>query len=107
MTTLRTLVDGVLGSSSAVKKVQPTIKTGDQVVFKKRMDRSGPMKREVMVGTVTAMAADGKAILSVPRPGGRMMRATVSTDALSLVSDVYKRSAVQVNPGLRGILNGR
>ena len=103
MTTLRKLVDGYV-TATQVYKPKVEFKEGDQVVLKKRMGRSGPIVREVLVGKISAMN-DKKtsATVTLPRPGGRILRTTVPVSQLRPVSEVYNRTAVQFNPAFRGL----
>lgn len=79
-----------------------------QVVVRRKCNRSGPTTNEVRIGTIMAFSPDGsKATVSIPGPGGRNQRAEVSVDQLTPVTESYKRSSVQFNPAFRQIAGYR
>jgi|HubBroStandDraft_5_1064220.scaffolds.fasta_scaffold01764_5 hypothetical protein len=100
---LRQIVDNITGLSNNSPKVQTNFKLNDQVVVKKLVGSARIGMKEVMVGTIAAFAESGKsAVVSIPRPGGKQLRCTVPVGQLSAVTEVFKRSRVQINPALRG-----
>lgn len=106
MASLRKMIDGQIKDSS-VKISQRNFKAQDQVVVRKPIGRGGPTTREVIVGTIAAMAEDGKsATVSFPRPGGRLLRSTIPIAQMEHVSATFKRSSVQFNPAFRGVFVG-
>jgi hypothetical protein len=76
-------------------------KLKDQVVIYRPVGFSGSTK-EVIVGNILAEAGKGKYVVSIPRPGGVTTRATVLASQLKPVTDVFRRSSVQINPAFRG-----
>jgi hypothetical protein len=106
MATLRRLIDAMIPSSTAVKpKVE--LKAGDQAVLKRSGLQGHHQTKELMVGTLVSVSEDGQgAVVSLPRPGGRMMRTTVPLNQLTPVSDFYKRAAVHANPAFRTVYKG-
>jgi hypothetical protein len=99
MSSLRKIIDGYI-STSNVPKEQAPLKQGDQVIIRKPMQSHGRGISEVMVGTIAAFSDDrSKALLSIPRAGGRMLRANVPVGQLSPVSKHYK--VVPTNPAFR------
>lgn len=103
MANLRKLVDALLPSVSQVKP-KTELKPGDQAVVKQSSLLGHAQTKELVVGTVVSLPEDGQgAIVSMPRPGGRMERRMVPLNQLSPVSDFYKRAAVHSNPAMRGI----
>lgn len=102
MPSLRKIIDS---QTKAVRIEQP-FKPTDQVIMRKNLGRGGPVTREVMVGTIAAMSGDAAAIVSFPRPGGRILRSTVPLSQLEHVSGTFKRNSVQFNPAFRGVYLG-
>lgn len=79
----------------------------DQVVVKERTARSGPVTREIKVGSVMAVSDDGKTMtVSLPQPGGMTVRKVVETKNCEPVTDVFRRNSVQVNPAFRQLYKG-
>jgi hypothetical protein len=108
MPSLRKWIDSQITPSN--RKAEPVpIKVNDQVVVKRSVNRtfSRQNMKEVMVGTVTAFAQNGNAVVSLNRPGGRILRSEIPLKQLQPVADVYKRTAVQHNPAIRQIFTGR
>jgi hypothetical protein len=80
------------------------LKVSQQVVLRRKVNRSGPTTSEIRVGTILAFSPDGKkATLSIPGPGGKISRASVFVDTLEPVSDRFKRASVHFNPAFRNI----
>lgn len=106
MANLRKLIDAMIPSSLNVKpKVE--LKAGDQAVLKRGALQGHHQTKELMVGTLVSISNDGQgAVVSLPRPGGRMMRTTVPLKQLTPVSDFYKRAAVHANPAFRTVYKG-
>jgi hypothetical protein len=99
MSSLRKIIDGYITSENKPKPEMP-LKQGDQVVLRKPLQSRGRGISEILVGTIAAFSDDGsKALLSIPRAGGRILRANVPVVQLSHVSDHYK--VVPTNPAFR------
>jgi hypothetical protein len=71
----------------------------DQVVIYRPISAN---TREVIVGEILASAGKGKYVVTIPRPGGVVTRATVLASQLKPVTEVFRRSHVQINPAFRG-----
>jgi hypothetical protein len=105
MPNLRKIVDGIgsLALGFTQQQAQPQYKVRDQAIIRRTVTRSKPHTQEVIVGTITAFADNGKsAVLTIPRPGGVITRTTVPLSQLEPVSKAFKRNSVQWNPALRG-----
>jgi hypothetical protein len=90
------------GLSTDVKQpAKQEFKIKDQVVIYRPVGRSANT-REVIVGEILASAGKGKFVVTIPRPGGVLTRATVSASQLEPVTDVFRRSHVHINPAFRG-----
>ena len=106
MSSLRRMIDAMIPSSMSVKPKQE-LKAGDQAVIKRSALQGHHQTKEMMVGTLVSLSEDGQgAVMSLPRPGGRMMRTTVPLKNLTPVSDYYKRAAVHANPAFRSVYKG-
>lgn len=106
MANLRRLIDAMIPSSTMMKpKVE--LRAGDQAVLKRSALQGHHQTKELMVGTLVSLSDDGQgAVISLPRPGGRMMRTTVPLKQLTPVTDFYKRAAVHANPAFRSLYKG-
>ena len=79
----------------------------DQIIVRKRTSLAGPRTNEIKVGTVMAVSEDQKTLtVSMPRPGGAVIRETVRVEDCSAVTEVYRRNSVQVNPAFRQLYKG-
>jgi len=97
---LREIVNMKQGLAVNVQRPKHQFKIRDQVVIYKPVGFSGKTK-EVIVGNILASAGEGKFVVSIPRPGGVSTRATVSASQLKPVTDVFRRSSIQINPAFR------
>lgn len=77
----------------------------DQVIVKEATRRSGPVTREIKVGTIMAIG-ENEMTVSFPLPGGRFTKKVVSTIDCQEVTEVFKRNSVQINPIFRQIYKG-
>lgn len=77
----------------------------DQVVIRERTSRTGPATNQIKVGTVMAIGEDTLTV-SLPMPGGRFEKKIVPTDKCAPVTEVFKRTSVQINPVFRQIFKG-
>jgi|SRR5580765_8328332 len=100
--TLRKFVDA-LSPLPRLDKSSEDLKVGDQVVVKKATRLSGPRTQEVMVGSIAAFSESGRAIVSLARPGGAILRTEVPVDQLIPVENVHKRAGIPVNPAFRKV----
>jgi len=100
--TLRSYVDS-LKPPPNTQKTSDQLKTGDQVVLRKPTRRTGPTTSEILVGEIVALADNGKATVSMPRPGGGILRTELPVKSLIPVSTFYKKASVPVNPGFRKV----
>jgi hypothetical protein len=98
---LRKMVDTWAGLANTTPKVQTELKQGDQVVVKRQMGQTHLATKELMCGTVLSFTGKS-AVVSIPRPGGRQLRCTVPVNQLTPVTEMYRRSRVQINPAFRG-----
>ncbi len=106
MQNLRKMIDAMIPSSMNVKP-KIALKAGDQAVIKRTALQGHHQTKELMVGTLVSISEDGRgAVMSLPRPGGRMMRTTVPIKNLTPVTDFYKRAAVHANPAFRSLYRG-
>jgi hypothetical protein len=106
MSSLRKMIDTMIPSSLGIKPKVP-FKSGDQAVLKRSALQGHHQTKELMVGTLVSMSEDGQgAVISLPRPGGRIVRETVPLKQLTPVSDFYKRAAVHANPAFRTVYKG-
>ena len=86
------------------------LKINQQVVVRRRVG-SFPTTNEIKVGTIQAFQdaagnrnPEGKfAAVSMPAPGGRVVRSVVPVASLEPVSDRFKRAVVQTNPAFRQV----
>lgn len=83
-----------------------TIKAGDQVVVRRKANRSGPPLTELKVGNVLCFSgADNEmAEVSLPQPNGVNARVTVPTASLEPVKQTFGRDSVQIDPIRRQIV---
>lgn len=81
-------------------------KVNDQVVVRRNLSLSGPRTHEVRVGQIAAFADGETAVVNLALPGGRSERKYVKVSELAPVSQVYGRSAVQLNPLHRQVVVG-
>jgi hypothetical protein len=96
------MADTFLGLSVDTKQTaKPKFKIKDQVVIYRPVGHSNNTK-EVIVGQIMAEAGTGKFVVSIPRPGGVIHRATVLASQLKPVTEVFRRNSVQINPAFRG-----
>ena len=106
MSSLRKMIDTMIPSSLSIKP-KIAMKAGDQAVLKRSALQGHHQTKELMVGTLVSMSDDGQgAVISLPRPGGRIVRETVPLKQLTPVSDFYKRATVHANPAFRGVFRG-
>jgi hypothetical protein len=103
MSNLRTIVDGLcslqMNASSVVQEVQ--FKPQDDFILRRKINRSGPTTHEVLVGKILAMNDNDTADVSIQKAGGVTHRATVNVKDLQPVTESFKRSSIQFNPGYR------
>lgn len=100
MSNLRELIDG-RGSyaiNSSVPLPKTTYKPQDEVIFRRKTNRSGPATNEVVVGRILAMNANGTADISIQK-NGLVARATVSLRDLEPVTESFKRMSAQYRTG--------
>ena len=105
MASLRSYVDGLITPRAEVENVE--LKPGDQVVFRKKVGRSHLSVSELMCGTIATISNNETATVTLPRPFGRVLRATVPLNQLQPATGVYKRARVNVNPAFRQTYVGR
>lgn len=77
----------------------------DQVVIRERTSRTGPVTNKIKVGTVMAVGKDTITV-SLPLPGGRFEKKIVSASMCEPVTELFKRTSVQINPTFRQIYKG-
>lgn len=77
----------------------------DQVVIRERTSRTGPVTNTIKVGTVMAVGEDTITV-SMPMPGGRFEKKIVSASSCEPVTELFKRTSVQINPAFRQIYKG-
>lgn len=79
-----------------------------QQVVVRRSIRSHARTAEVRVGTILAFADDGEtAVVSIPGPGGKVIRETVGLGQLEPVTNRFRRASVQFNPAFRQVAGYR
>lgn len=101
MTTLRKMVDSQIMAGNESKPVAP-LKAGDQVLIRRKSGVQNKSVNEIMAGTLVSLNGE-QATVTMPRPGGRILRATVPLDSLTPASSMFKRSRIQMNPAFRNI----
>ncbi len=106
MTTLRSWVDGQI-SVNAVAKETPALKVKDQVILKRKSGLTSKATQEIMCGTIVRLTEGGMAEVTMPRPGGRILRSIVPVNRLTPASSVYKRTQVNVNPAFRQVYTNK
>lgn len=103
MANLRNMIDGQgsleLNANFAAPKV--TFKVQDDFILRRKINRSGPLTQEVLVGKILAMNSDGTAEVGLQKAGGVTQRAVVNVKDLQPVTEAFKRSSIQFNPGYR------
>ena len=77
----------------------------DQVVIRERTSRTGPVTNSIKVGTVMAIGEDTLTV-SLPLPGSRFEKKIVPLSMCEPVTDIFKRTSVQINPAFRQIFKG-
>ena len=70
----------------------------DEVVIKRKTNRTGPLTQEVIVGQIAAFSDEHTAVVNLPLAGGRMERREIAVSQLEPVKKVFGRTAVQMNP---------
>lgn len=102
---LREMIDTAMGLTVDVKQPRQSahaFAVKDQVIVRRPVGFSGATT-EIISGEILAFADNGKsAVVSFPRAGGVLTRATVDVDQLQPASSVYRRGRVHVNPAFRG-----
>jgi len=106
MTTLRGWVDGQI-TVNGVEKEPIALKVKDQVILKRRRGLTSKATQEIMCGTIVRLTEGGMAEVTMPRPGGRILRTTVPVNTLAPASSVYKRTQVNVNPAFRQVYTNK
>jgi len=106
MTTLRSWVDGQITVNGVAKEEAP-LKVKDQVILKRKSGLTNKATQEIMCGTIVRLTEGGMAEVTMPRPGGKMLRTVVPVDRLTPASSVYKRTQVNVNPAFRQVYSNK
>ena len=102
MTTLRNFIDGdgsLMLNIDPVKTKSAGLGVNDEVIIRRKMNRSGPATNQVLVGKILAMAGT-KATVSVPEAGSHK-RIEVDVSELSPVTASFRRSSMQLNRAFR------
>lgn len=103
MSNLRSMVDGLCSLQINASSVdgQVDFKPQDECVLRRKINRSGPSTNEVLVGKILTINANGTADVSIQKAGGVTHRAVVNIKDLQPVTEQFRRSSIQFNPGYR------
>lgn len=77
----------------------------EQVIVKQQTSVSGPVTKEIKVGTILAVGKDTVTV-SFPKPGGHSVKREVLISDCAPVTEVFRRNSVQINPIHRQIYRG-
>lgn len=103
MGNLREMVDGFCSlqiNASAVAN-EVVFKPQDEFVLRRKVNRTGPLTSEVLVGRILAMHDNGTADASIMKAGGVSIRTVVNLKDIQPVTDKFRRSSIQFSPAYR------
>ena len=103
MPNLRKMIDGHGSLSLNVQPIPVDVnwKAQDDFVLRRKINRTGAITSEVLVGKILAMHDNGTADVSIQKPGGITQRAVVNVKDISVVTDTFRRQSIQFSPQYR------
>ena len=102
MPNLRSMIDGMGALEINVPSItrDHTFNPQDDVIIRRKTNRSGPSTSEVIAGRILAVG-DSTADISINNPYGGVKRITVNLNDLTPVSESFRRQSIQFNSSYR------